>query len=117
MDIIKEEYAIYSYPYYPYYYYIAFGGGHDLFCNYDQCYSNLGHSYQMPSFLTYGSNAAQSFLGGSSSFQAVEIEVYWINLETEKYTTLIETHFLSSETETQFLSSETETQNYFSSIL
>ena len=75
MDIIKEEYAIYSHPYYS----MIFGGGLDLYCNYDQCNSYLGYSYQLPNFLTYGSNAAQSFLGGSSSFQAVEIEVYWID--------------------------------------
>ena len=75
MDVSQPNNAIFSYPYYS----MIFGGGHDLYCKYDQCYSNLGHSYQMPSFLTYGSNAAQSFLGGSSSFQAVEIEVYWID--------------------------------------
>ena len=75
MDIVEEYYAIYSYPSYS----IAFGGGHDLFCSYDQCYSYLGRSYQLPGFLTYESNEAKSFLGGSYNFQPVEIEVFRIN--------------------------------------
>ena len=61
-------------------YSIGFGeGGYDLRCDNDKCESNLGLSYKLPNFLKYGSNGAQSFLGGSSDFQAVEIEVYWID--------------------------------------
>ena len=75
MNVSRTYYAIYSSPTYG----IAFGGGYDLFCSYDQCYSYLGNSYQLPSFLTYGTNEAKSFLGGSYNFQPVEIEVYRIN--------------------------------------
>jgi hypothetical protein len=77
MNVTNSNYAIYSYPYYS----IIFGGGRDLNCNFEQCSSNLGHSYQLPSFLRndYGSNEAQSFLSGSPIVQVVEIEVYWID--------------------------------------
>ena len=76
MNIIQEKYAINCYPLYS----VVFGGGHDLFCSsyYNIYKSNLGHSYQLPNFLTYGSNEAQSFLAGSPSFQPVEIEVYYV---------------------------------------
>ena len=71
--------AIYSYPSYG----ITFGRGSDLFCSYDQCGSYLNsdsHSYKLPNFLTQVHYIeAQSFLGGRSSFQAVEIEIYWID--------------------------------------
>ena len=75
MNITKLMPAIFSYPYYS----IAFGTGNDLKCSNDQCSSNLGYSYQLPSYLTPSSNKAYSFLGGSPNFQAVEIEVYWID--------------------------------------
>ena len=75
LNIIRQDYAIYSDSYYS----IKFGVGNDLYCSYDQCYSNLGYSYQLPSFLTYGRNEANSFLGGSQFFQPVEIEVYKID--------------------------------------
>jgi len=54
--------------------------GNDLYCYGSYCYSNLGNSYQLPSFLntTYYSNSSQSFLAGSYSFTAIEIEVYAI---------------------------------------
>ena len=77
MNYTESNYAIYAYPYYS----VMFGVGHDLYCSYDQCYSYLGYSYQLPSFLTQYSTEAQSFLGGSYNFQAVEIEVYWIDRE------------------------------------
>ena len=77
MNVTQPNNAIYAHPYYS----VNFGGGHDLYCSYDQCYSYLGYSYQLPSFLTQYSTEAQSFLGGSSNFQAVEIEVYWIDRE------------------------------------
>ena len=48
-------------------------------CSYYQCYSYLRHSYKLPSFLQYGTTEANSFLGGSHSFQSIEIEVYWID--------------------------------------
>ena len=74
MDIFQPIYAISASPYSS----IVFGGD-DLRCTKDQCYSNLGQSYKIPSFLTENSYEAYSFLGGSPNFQAVEIEVYWIN--------------------------------------
>ena len=68
--------AIYCDPYYG----IIFGAGNDLVCyNYsNDCNSNLGYSYQLPSFLnaTYNSEAAQCFLAGSFRFVPVEMEIY-----------------------------------------
>ena len=75
MEIYEEGKAIYSYSGFSF----VFGGSKDLYCSNDQCYSYLGNSYQLPDFLTYGTNEAYSFLGGSRYFQAVEIEVYWID--------------------------------------
>ena len=81
MNLVIFENAIYSDPSYG----IVFGGDsafryrHDLYCFNDQCSNNLGFSCELPGFLTYGSNAAQSFLAGSANFQPVEIEVYWID--------------------------------------
>ena len=77
MNVTESNYAIYADPYNSF----VFGGNYDLSCSYDQCYSNLGSSYQLPSFLAQYSTEAQSFLGGSNNFQAVEIEVYWIDRE------------------------------------
>ena len=74
MSATQADYAIYAYPYYS----IVLGAGNDLYCSNDQCSSNLGYSYKLPSFLTYGSSEPQSLLGGSYNFQAVEIEVYWV---------------------------------------
>ncbi len=74
MDVTEPNYATYSDPDYTF----AFGSGFDLHCSYDKCYSNLGHSYQLPSFLKLYTNEAQSFLAGSYYFQPVEIEVYSI---------------------------------------
>ena len=61
----------------------TFGGGHDFYINSDGSsgYSNLGHSYQLPSFLTYGTLSAQSFLAGSYNFKPIEIEVYSIFID------------------------------------
>jgi len=73
--IVTNPYnAIYTSQYYG----PTFGGGHDLYINSDgtACYTELGNSYQLPSFLTVGTFAAQSFLAGSYFFRAVEIEVY-----------------------------------------
>ena len=77
MNVIKPDYAIYSSPSYG----IAFGyqWNLDLYCDYDQCGSNLGYSYESPSFMTSSSIEANTFLGGTKYFQAVEIEVYWID--------------------------------------
>ena len=75
MNVIQSIYATFTRPEY----YISFGSGSDLLCSYDQCHSNLGYSYQLPSYLGVNTNEAQSFLGGSKSFQAVEIEVYCID--------------------------------------
>ena len=79
MNIIKTQYAIYaSSNYGP-----TFGEGHDLYVGSDgtQGYSNLGYSYQLPSFLANGyySQQAHSFLAGSYNFQLVEVEVYQID--------------------------------------
>ena len=57
----------------------AYGQGYDLFCSDHYCYSNLGYSYQLPSFLTLYSKETQSFLAGSYDFQPVEIEVYRVD--------------------------------------
>ena len=75
MNIIKGKYAIYANPLYGF----VFGGGWDLYCDKNQCYSTLGNSYQLPNFLSLGSNQADIFLAGKSTFQPVEIEVYWID--------------------------------------
>ena len=79
MSIIPLRYAIYaSSNYGP-----TFGEGHDLYVGSDgtQGYSNLGYSYQLPSFLANGyySQQAHSFLAGSYNFQLVEVEVYQID--------------------------------------
>jgi hypothetical protein len=58
-----------------------FGGRNDILIS-DQCnkstnsFSNLGHTYELPTGLTFGSDAAQSFLAGSYHFQVEEIEVF-----------------------------------------
>jgi hypothetical protein len=76
MLVTNPQNAIYTSQYYG----PTFGGGHDLYINSDSSYgySNLGNSYQVPSFLT---NSSQSFLAGSSSFKPIEIEVYAILLD------------------------------------
>jgi hypothetical protein len=74
MSIIQPQYAIYaSTDYGP-----VFGGGWDLYVELDgnYGYSNLGFSYQLPSFFTATSQQAQSFLAGSYKFPVVEVEVY-----------------------------------------
>jgi hypothetical protein len=80
MPVILPQYAIYTY----YNYYgPSFGGGNDLHINGDGSAgsSNLGHAYQLPSFLTYGTASAQSFLAGSNNFKPIEIEVYSIIID------------------------------------
>jgi len=78
MNIISTNNAIYTGSSYS----VTFGGGFDLSCYDNQnCYSNLGNTYQLPSFLTMYSQQAQSFLGGNYSFSAVEIEVYSIFID------------------------------------
>ena len=75
MNVTISKYAIFTDPDYS----IMFGGGFDLYCYYKQyCSCFLGHSYQLPSFLTYGSYDANTFLGGIQDFEALEIEV-WID--------------------------------------
>jgi hypothetical protein len=80
MNVIQSQYAVYSAPYNG----PVFGGGHDLNVALDNSYSysNLGSSYELPSFLAkYGEHSyqSQSFLAGSYSFQLVEVEVYAIS--------------------------------------
>lgn len=78
MNIINTNTAIYTGSSYS----VTFGGGFDLSCYDNQkCYSYLGNTYQLPSFLTMYSQQAQSFLGGNYSFSAVEIEVYSIFID------------------------------------
>jgi len=87
MNVIQPQYAIYSAP-------IdgpVFGGGHDFNVSLDNSYGNsfLGHSYELPSFLAmYGiySQQAHSFLTGSYYFQAVEVEVYSIQIQIDRNT-------------------------------
>jgi hypothetical protein len=78
MNVIQPQNAIYIYngP--------TFGRDWDLYVALDNSYgySNLGSSYELPSFLAkYGtySYQSQSFLAGSYSFQLVEVEVYAIS--------------------------------------
>jgi hypothetical protein len=75
MLVFNPQNAIYASSYYG----PTFGGGHDLYLSSDSSYgySNLGYSYQVPSFLT----SSQSFLAGSYSFKPIEIEVYAIFLD------------------------------------
>jgi hypothetical protein len=79
----NPESAIYSYPSYG----PTFGNGHDFHINSDGSlgYSNLGYAYQLPSFLSYGTTSAQSFLAGSYSFTPIEIESYAITPDRNKY--------------------------------
>ena len=72
LNVTESNFAIYSYSYGS----VIFGDGWDLYCHDNNCYRNLGETYQLPNFLTYGSVEAQSFLGGSNTFDIVEIEVY-----------------------------------------
>jgi len=77
MPVIIPQYAIYaSDSYGP-----TFGGGHDFYINSDGSSgnSNLGYAYQLPSFLSYGTTSAQSFLAGSYFFTPIDIEVYMRN--------------------------------------
>ncbi len=77
MPVIIPQYAIYaSYSYGP-----TFGADHDFYIRSDGSYgySNLGYAYQLPSFLSYGTTSAQSFLAGSYSFYPIDIEVYMRN--------------------------------------
>ncbi len=73
MNILADTWAIYCHPNFN----IMIGA--DLYCYHNQCFSNLGYSYQLPSFLSYGSNESMSFLAGNFTFQPVEMEVYWID--------------------------------------
>ncbi len=76
MPISSTQYAIYAHPSYG----PTFGGGHDLYTpdqpNSNQGYLNLGHSYKLPNFLTYGSSQAQAYLDGAYNFRVSEIEVF-----------------------------------------
>jgi hypothetical protein len=74
MSVKYPQYAIYAYDSYG----PTFGAGHDFYIGSDGSYgySNLGYYYQLPSFLTYGTAPAQSFLAGSYSFTPLDIEVY-----------------------------------------
>ncbi len=73
INVTEPNYAVYISPYNS----ITFDS--DLECTNFQCSSNLGDSYKLPNFLTYGTNEAQSFLGGSPQFQVIEMEVYSID--------------------------------------
>ena len=79
MNISNPSYAIYSNPSYG----PTFGYNQDLYIpdqsNSNNGYSNLGYSYKIPNFLTYGTEKAQSFLAGSYNFLTTEIEVYILN--------------------------------------
>ena len=79
MNISNPSYAIYSNPSYG----PTFGQGHDLNTpdksNSNFGYSQLGYSYKLPNFLTYGSTEAQSLFGASYYFRVTEIEVYMFN--------------------------------------
>jgi len=90
MNVIQSQYAIYSAPSNG----PVFGGGHDLYVALDNSYgySNLGNSYELPSFLAmYGtySEQTQSFLAGSYRFQAVEVEVYSIQVQIDRNTIFV----------------------------
>jgi len=83
MPIINPDYAIYTADYCG-----PTFGDNDLsistFSGVDNVdvsigYSNLGRTYQLPSFLVYGTTSAQSFLAGSYYFKVVDIEVYMKN--------------------------------------
>ena len=78
LNVVSPSYSIFAYStYLP-----TFGSGHDLTCgNTGSCYSNLGNAYQLPSSFTAGSTAAQSYLAGSYSFIAYEVEVYDVYIE------------------------------------
>jgi hypothetical protein len=61
----------------------TFGGGHDIsICNgcntLNSSYSNLGHSFQCPPGITYGTVQANNFLAGSYNFIVSEIEVFYL---------------------------------------
>ena len=73
MEILPDTWAIYCHPDFN----VIFGA--DLLCYQNQCFSNFGYSYQLPSFLTYGSNKTLSFLAGNFTYEPVEIEIFWID--------------------------------------
>lgn len=76
---IYPQYAFYSTTGYT----AAFGGGHDLYLadgagSNTNSYTNLGHSYTLPSGYSYSTVGAQTLLHGSASqaFQPVDLEVW-----------------------------------------
>ena len=42
----------------------------------DNSYSNLGHTYELPAGIVYGSDEAKSYLAGSEYFKLKELEVF-----------------------------------------
>ena len=60
----------------------TFGGGHDIHIA-DQAASNtnsytyLGHSYEPPTGYSYGSYLAYTFLAGTNTFSATEVETFY----------------------------------------
>ena len=60
----------------------TFGGGHDLYiatqCNANTAsYTNLGHSYHLPTGYSYGHTNTQNVLAGSHSFTVSDYEVFY----------------------------------------
>ena len=58
----------------------SFGGGGDMYTydnkNPGSSYSNLGHSYELPSGIFYGSDEAKTYLAGSYHFKLKELEIF-----------------------------------------
>ncbi len=60
-----------------------FGDGNDIYVSgssntNENSYSNLGHSYQLPKNINYGSTEARNYLAGSYNWRTTEIEVYQV---------------------------------------
>jgi len=77
LNVTSSSNALFGY----YYYGPIFGAGHDIYVSdnsnqNNNSYSNLGHSYQLPNNMNYGSEEAKSYLAGSYYWQTTEIEVY-----------------------------------------
>ena len=84
MSTVRPQYASYNNKAYG----PTYGGGHDLhianYCNRNKnSYTNLGHTYKVPSNYRYGGNA-RSLLAGSYQFKCSDYEVYYLTTASQR---------------------------------
>jgi BTB/POZ domain-containing protein KCTD9 len=81
LKVTQPQYAIQNY----YGHLCGFGGGWDLGIRTDAHnnggWSNLGHSYELPAGIVYGSEQAKSYLAGVYQFKIKEVEVFSVTLK------------------------------------